>query len=64
MILALGEAGVLEEIKKAVKKTVGVKKVRELLTAAVDSIGVEYGLESAHLKLRILLEVPAYAGKN
>jgi len=56
MILALGESGVLEEIKKAVKKTVGVKKVRELLVAAADSIGVEYGLESAHLKLRILLE--------
>jgi len=56
MILELGEAGILEEIKKAVKKTVGLKKVRQLIRAAEDSIGVDYGLESAKLKLKILLE--------
>ena len=55
-ILALGETGVLQEIKKAVKKTVGAKKVRQLIETAENSIGVEYGLESAKLKLRILLD--------
>ena len=56
MILALGENEVLKKIKEAVKKTVGMKKVRELITAAANSIGVEYGLESAKLKLKILLD--------
>jgi len=55
-ILALGEAEVLKEIKAAVKKTVGIKKVRELMSAAENSVGVEYGLESAKLKLRMLLD--------
>jgi transposase len=35
---------------------VGIKKVRELIKAAEDSIGVEYGLESAKLKLSLLIE--------
>jgi len=56
LILELGEVGVLSEIKKAVKKSVGLKKVRELMAAAEDSIGVEYGLESARLKLRMWLD--------
>jgi transposase len=56
MLLKLGETGVLEEVRKAVKKTVGLKKVRLLLEAAVNSIGVDYGLSSAKLKLQILLE--------
>lgn len=51
LILSLGEDGVLAEIKKAVKKTVGIKKVRELMKAAEVSIGVEYGLESAKIRL-------------
>jgi transposase len=55
MLLDLGEAGVLAEVKKAVKKTVGMKKVRQLLEAAANSIGVDYGLSSAKLKLQILL---------
>ena len=55
MILTLGEAGVLAEIKKSVKKTVGMKKVHQLIGIAVESIGVEYGLESAKLKLTIML---------
>ena len=37
-ILELGEEGVLEEIKKAVKKTVGRKKAAQLVAAAQDSI--------------------------
>jgi transposase len=56
MILGLGESGVMEEIKKAVKKTVGMKKVRQLIEAAGNSVGVDYGLESAKLKLWILLD--------
>ena len=54
-ILALGAEGVLIEIKKAVKKSVGAKKVRQLLKAAESSVGVTYGLEAVRLRLRILL---------
>ena len=56
MILAMGESGVLAEIKKSVKKTVGIKKVRELIKAAEESVGVVYGLESAKLRLKLLLD--------
>jgi transposase len=56
LILELGESDVLLEIKKAVKKTVGLKKVRELMSAAENSIGVEYGLESAKMKLQIQID--------
>jgi hypothetical protein len=55
-ILTLGEDGVLAELKKAVKKTVGMKKVRQLMEAAKASIGVGYGTESAKLRLRMLLD--------
>jgi len=55
-ILKTGEAGILEEIKKAVKKTVGIKKVRQLIKAAEASIGADYGLESAKLRLKQLLD--------
>lgn len=56
LILSMGELGILAEIKKAVKKTVGIKKVRQLIQAAETSIGVKYGLESAKLRLRGLVE--------
>jgi len=56
LILEMGETGVLAEIKKAVKRTVGIKKVRQLLEAAKESIGVEYGLASAKLRLSLLLD--------
>ena len=56
LILALGIEGVLAEIKKAVKRTVGRKKACELVEAAQSSIGVNYGLSAAHLKLRLLIE--------
>jgi len=56
LILKLGEEGVLVEIKKAVKKTVGLKKVRQLIKAAEESIGVGYGLEASHMKLCWLLD--------
>ena len=56
LILALGIEGVLAEINKAVKRTVGRKKACELVEAAQSSIGVNYGLTAAHLKLKLLIE--------
>jgi len=56
LILALGVEGVLAEIKKAVKRSVGRKKACALVEAAQSSIGVNYGLTAAHLKLRLLIE--------
>ena len=56
LILRMGEAGVLAEIRKAVKRTVGIKKVRELLAAAQASVGVHYGLEAAKLRLGFLID--------
>lgn len=55
-ILELGEEGVLAEIKKAVKKTVGRKKARELIEAAKESIGVDYGEYAARFKIHQLIE--------
>ena len=55
-ILTLGETGVLAEIRKAVKRTIGIKKVRELVAAATESVGVDYGLTSAKMRLASLLE--------
>lgn len=55
-ILELGMDGVLSEVKKAVKKTVGKKKVGQLLAVAEESIGVSHGLESAKFQLRLLLD--------
>lgn len=55
-ILELGEDGVLDEIKKAVKKTVGRKKAAQLIEAAKDSIGVDYGEKAARFKIQQLME--------
>ena len=55
-ITELGEDGVTEEIKKAVKKTVGRKKARQLIDAAKESIGVDYGEDAARVKLRLLID--------
>jgi len=55
-ILAMSEDEILVEIRKSVKKTVGMKKVRELITAAKDSIGVDYGLEAAKMRMGWLLD--------
>ncbi|MCI8285962.1 MAG: IS110 family transposase [Firmicutes bacterium] len=55
-ILELGEDAITDEIKKAVKKTVGRKKAVQLTEAAKDSVGVDYGEEAARLKLRLMLE--------
>ena len=56
MILELGEDGVLTEIRKAVNKTVGMKKVRQLIETAENSIGVEYGSFSAKIRLAMLID--------
>ena len=56
LILALGEERVLAEIKKAVKKTVGMKKVGELITVAAVSVGVLNGLDAAKMRLKWLLD--------
>jgi hypothetical protein len=55
-VLELGFDGVLAEVRKAVKKSVGKQKVLALLEAARDSVGVAYGLESARLQMRMLTE--------
>jgi transposase len=55
ILLKIGEDGILSEIQKAVKKTVGMKKVKALIEAAKESIGVEYGLESAGMRMRFML---------
>lgn len=56
LILELGVEGVLIEIKKAVKKTVGRKKAQQLIEAAKNSVGVDYGIVSAKLKLGLMIE--------
>jgi transposase len=55
-ILELGEEGILTEIKKAVKKTVGRKKAGQLIEAAKASVGVDYGEYAAEFKIRQLIE--------
>jgi len=56
LIMGLGAENILATIKKAVKKSVGMKKVQELLGAAQASVGVTYGMESAKMRLGHLLE--------
>ena len=55
-ILAMREEDILAEIKKAVKKTVGMKKVRQLIETAKTSVGVDYGLNSVKMRLCWLLD--------
>lgn len=56
LILEIGTEGVLLEIKKAVKKTVGRKKAEQLVGAARESIGVDYGENAARFKIQQLME--------
>lgn len=56
LILEMNVDGVLTEIKKAVKKTVGRKKAQQLVETAKNSIGVGYGILSAKLKLGLMIE--------
>jgi transposase len=54
-VIRLGEEGVLSEIRKAVKRTVGRKKAAELVQAAETSIGVRHGLGVARVRIAALL---------
>jgi transposase len=56
LILELDVDVILDEIKKAVKKTVGRQKAQQLLEVAKNSIGVGYGIASAKLKLGLMIE--------
>ena len=56
LIKSMSKYEILSELKKAVKKTVGMKKVRQLIEAAKVSVGVEYGLEAARMRLGWLLD--------
>jgi len=56
MILALNESEILTEMKKAVKKTVGMKKVLKLIATAKESVGVGYGSEASKMRLGHLLD--------
>lgn len=55
-VLELGTEGVLLEIKRTVKKTVGRKKAQQLVDTAAESVGVDYGEEAARFKMRLLIE--------
>ena len=55
-IKALGIDGVLTEIRKAVKRTVGRKTAGKLVDAANISIGVDYGEAEATFKIQKLVE--------
>jgi len=52
----LGLEGILAEFKKAVKKTIGLKRANQLLEAAKESVGVDYGEFSAKLKISQLMQ--------
>ena len=52
LIKELGEDGVLAEIKKAVNKTVGRKKAKQLLEAAQNSIGIDYGESATPFRIK------------
>ena len=55
-ILAMGIDGVLAEVKQAVKKSVGRKKVTELVEAAKETVGVDYGEAAATFRIQKLVE--------
>lgn len=55
-ILKLGEEGLSNVIKEAVKKSVGIKKIKQLISVATTSVGINTGLEGVRLRLQILLE--------
>ena len=46
----------MTEIRKTIKKSVGAKKVRQLIKVAETSVGADYGLESARLRLNMMLD--------
>jgi transposase len=56
LILKMSVDEIVDELKKAVKKTVGRKKAQQLINAARNSIGVRYGITSAKLKIGLMVE--------
>ncbi|EOW8912850.1 IS110 family transposase [Listeria monocytogenes] len=54
-LLQCTEHQILSEIQKEVKKGVGIKKVKQLQEAALNSIGIKEGKDLARLKLKSLL---------
>jgi transposase len=56
LILTMGVDKIVCEMKQAVKKTVGRKKAQQLFEAAKSSIGVNYGIASAKLKVGLMVE--------
>ena len=55
-VLKLKELEIQELLKGAVKKTVGIKKIKELQNIAKTSIGITLGIEGAKIRLKVLLE--------
>lgn len=54
-LLARSEEEILFEIRKEVKRGIGIQKVRNLLSVARNSIGIKEGRNLARLKLQTLL---------
>jgi len=55
MITEIGIAGIHSEMQKAVKKTVGIGKARELFQAAEGSIGVTAGATATAVRIQTLI---------
>jgi len=55
MIKKLGMEGIIEEMQKAVRKTVGQAKAQKLLSAAETSIGITVGAEAAATRIKMLI---------
>jgi transposase len=55
-IKEIGIEGVLSEIKKAVKGSIGIKKATQIVEVANKSIGVNYAQKAAKLKIRMMVE--------
>lgn len=54
----------LATIKKAVKRTVGIKKATELVETAKKSVGVDYGISAAKVKLNMLISELEFTEKQ
>lgn len=55
-VLKLKELEIQELLKEIVKKTVGIKKIKELQNVAKTSVGITLGIEGAKVRLKVLLE--------
>lgn len=55
-LVALSEQEILVHLRKAVKRAVGLSKIKELKKIAVASIGIREGSDMAKLELRTLID--------